>query len=57
VGLDPDGKWHGEPSMLVLGIDQPRALAIGREYGQHAIVYMDADATPRLRFPLTETDR
>ncbi len=48
VGVDPTGKWPGEPSVLVLGITLERAQSIGREFGQNAIVWMDHDGVPRL---------
>lgn len=36
VGTDP--QWKPERSLLVLGIDQDAAIAIGKKYGQNAIV-------------------
>jgi len=33
-----DGSWPAEPSLLVLGIDEAHALAIAREFEQHAIL-------------------
>ena len=48
VGVDPDGTWEGEPSLLVLGLDVPAALTLARAYGQHAIVCAGPDAVPRL---------
>ena len=48
VGVDPDGTWKGEPSLLVLGLDVPAALTLARAYGQHAIVCAGPDAIPRL---------
>jgi len=47
-GVDPTAAWPGEPSLLVLGIDEADATALARRFGQYAIVYAGADATPRL---------
>ena len=44
----PAGEWPSEDSVLALGIDQPAAGAIGREYGQHAIVWCGPEGTARL---------
>lgn len=48
VGVDPTGAWPGEPSLLVLGLDERGALDLAREFGQHAIVWSGPDAVPRL---------
>ncbi len=45
---DPAGKWKSEPSFLVLGISQGDAEAMGRKYGQNAIVWAEDDAVPQL---------
>ena len=37
-GLADDGDWPAEPSLLVLGIAEGDALALAREFEQHAIV-------------------
>ena len=47
-GVDPDGEWPGEPSFLVLGLDEPAAVGLARRFDQHAIVWSGADGTPRL---------
>ena len=47
-GVDPAGEWPGEPSFLVLGLDQAAAVALARRFDQYAIVWNGADATPRL---------
>lgn len=49
-GVDPTGTWPGEPSLLVLGLDQPAAVALGEEFGQNAVLCAESDATPRLVF-------
>lgn len=47
-GIDPSGAWPAEKSFLVLGLDLETAEALGREFGQNAVVWSGADATPRL---------
>jgi hypothetical protein len=37
-GVGDDGRWPAEESVLVLGISREEALAIGRQFGQFAIV-------------------
>jgi hypothetical protein len=37
-GVGDDGRWPPEPSLLILGIDEPAAAALGRRFGQAAIV-------------------
>lgn len=46
VGTDP--KWKPERSLLVLGIDQDAAKAIGKKYGQNAIVVGNAGGAATL---------
>ncbi len=48
LGIDPNGAHPGEHSVLVLGIAEADALAIGREFGQDAILLVAGDAVPRL---------
>ena len=47
-GEDPSGKWPGEESIFVLGIDKSSAIAVGYQYEQNAIVYIGEDIIPRL---------
>lgn len=47
-GIDPSGAWGAEKSFLVLGLDLETAEALGREFGQNAVVWFGADAIPRL---------
>jgi hypothetical protein len=47
-GFDPSGKWPAEKSFLALGLDLKASSALGKEFGQNAIVWAGADATPRL---------
>lgn len=37
-GIGADGGWPSEESLLILGIARPAALALGRRFGQLAIV-------------------
>ena len=37
-GVGADGDWPPEPSLLVLGLVEADALALGRQYGQNAIL-------------------
>ena len=46
-GRSADGRWR-EPSLLVIGIDREQAQALGRRYGQNAIVFIDKGAAPEL---------
>ena len=48
VGVDPNGNWPGEQSVLVLGIGRERAERLGRHYGQIAILWIGADAVPEV---------
>ena len=48
VGFDQQGAWPGEESLLVLNISQDAALALGRKFQQHAVIWIGADARPGL---------
>lgn len=48
VAVDPDGAWPDEESVLVLGIDLDAARRLARRFGQNALVWIGADATPTL---------
>lgn len=48
VAIDPFGYWPPEESFLVLGLDLDSARTLGLEFNQNALVWMDADAIPRL---------
>lgn len=47
-GQDPEGLWPGEPSFLVLGISRLKAETLGRQFGQNAMVWVDAGLVPEL---------
>ena len=46
-GREPDGSWV-EPSRLVIGIYRENAEALGRLFGQNAIVFVEKGAPPEL---------
>ena len=46
-GREPDGSWR-EPSRLVLGIYRENAAALGRLFGQNAIVFIEKGKAPEL---------
>ena len=46
-GREPDGTW-AEPSRLVIGIYRGNAEALGRLFGQNAIVFVDKGKAPEL---------
>ena len=46
--LDPAGNWPAEQSFLALGIDLAVSKVLGRQFNQNAIVWIDADAIPKL---------
>ena len=47
-GRDPEGRWAAEPSVLVIGIYREHAEALGRLFGQNAIVFVEKGAAPEL---------
>lgn len=47
-GRDPQGRWPAEPSLLVLGIYRDNAEALGRLFGQNAIVFVENGRAPEL---------
>lgn len=47
-GIDPSGGWQAEKSFLVLGLDLETTKALGKEFGQNAVVWSDGEAIPRL---------
>jgi hypothetical protein len=48
VGRDPRGRWPGEPSVLVPGLSRDAAIAIGRMYRQHAVLWVRRGAAVEL---------
>ncbi len=47
-GRHPSGGWPAEPSYFVLDLSLEEAKALGRRYGQNAVVWCGADAVPEL---------
>lgn len=47
-GADPLAGWSDEESLLVLGADRATACDLGRRHEQNAVLWMAADAIPRL---------
>ena len=45
---DPGSDWPGEHSLSVFGISREAACELGSKYGQNAILWAGADATPEL---------
>jgi len=48
AGRGETGDWPAEPSLLVLGIEEPDAITLGRLFDQHAIVVGSRGEPPRL---------
>jgi hypothetical protein len=48
LALDTAGNWPAEPGFLVAGLAGEAAVALGRRFGQNAIVWAGVDAVPRL---------
>jgi hypothetical protein len=42
------GFWPGESSFLVLGLDAERAVALGNQHRQNAVLCCDEGAVPGL---------
>jgi putative PIN family toxin of toxin-antitoxin system len=49
-GRDPNGRWEAEPSLLAVGISRAAAEALGRRFGQNAIVFIARGLAPELVF-------
>jgi hypothetical protein len=47
-GIGEDSRWPAEPSVLILGIESDDARALGRQFGQLAIVVGRAGEPARL---------
>ena len=48
IGIDPNGQWPGEPSLLALGPTLALSRRLAAEYRQNAFVWCAEDAVPRL---------
>ena len=47
-GRDPTGAWQPEQSCLIFDIARDAVAALGRRYGQNAIVHLRSGAAPEL---------
>jgi len=47
-GRDPQGRWPAEQSFLVVGIERADAAALGRRFGQNAVVLIEEGRAPEL---------
>lgn len=47
-GVARRGDWPAEESLLIPGIDRAAAIGLGREFGQNAILWLEAGAVPVL---------
>jgi hypothetical protein len=47
-GQARDGNWEPEASLMVMGIPREQAEALGRCYGQNAIVWIEQSGMPKL---------
>jgi hypothetical protein len=48
MGQARDGIWEPEASLMVMGIPREQAEAIGRRFGQNAIVWVEQSGMPSL---------
>ena len=48
IGQHPTNAWPGEVSLLILGLAQDAAIALGTTHQQNAIVWNDAEGLPQL---------
>lgn len=48
LSRDPAGVWPDEPGAMILDLPLPEAEALGRRYGQNAIVYCATGNAPEL---------
>jgi hypothetical protein len=47
-GRDPAGRWPAEPGLLIIGIYRANAQALGKHFGQNAIVFIEKGKPPEL---------
>ena len=50
LGRDKSGSWTPEKSFFILGIDRLKAIDIGRNFEQNAIVYGELGKPPKLQW-------
>jgi hypothetical protein len=51
IGQHPSNKWHGEASVLVLDLNLEAAKVLANHFEQHAFVWTDKTAVPKLVLP------
>jgi len=47
-GIGRDGDWPAEESLFIVGVGRRRALELGRDFGQNAIVFKEIDRSTEL---------
>jgi Protein of unknown function (DUF3293) len=57
AGVGTLGNWPPEPSLLLLGVDEEQAVALGEAFGQRAIVVGERGGPARLRWILPPVSR
>lgn len=50
TGKHPHGPWPAETGWLVLGMNEAQAAVWARRFSQHAVVWVDAQGMPDLRW-------
>lgn len=50
VGVDPNGEWEGEASILALGASKDASLALAEAWEQNAVVFIDEALLASLLF-------
>ena len=48
IGEGDDGKWPGEDSYLILGIDRAETQKLGKLFNQNAVIWVSSSAVPEL---------
>lgn len=48
LARDPSGAWPDEASRMVPGLPRAEAEALGRRFGQNALLWIDSDGRPEL---------
>jgi len=50
VGVDPNGEWEGEASILALGASKDASLTLAEAWEQNAVVFVDETLSVSLLF-------
>ena len=48
IGEGDDGRWPGEESFLIIGIDRATTLQLGKTFKQNAVIWVGSSAVPEL---------